>query len=930
MKRGGQMSIRHLHYFFKPKSVAIIGASERAGSVGSTVLANLLSAGFRGAIWPVNPKYRQLEGLPVYGDVADLPAAPELAVICTPAATVPAIITLLGTRGCKAAVVLSAGLDAEAADGRSLRQAMLEAARPHLLRILGPNCVGLLVPGSGLNASFAPVAALPGRLAFVAQSGALVTAVLDWARSRQIGFSCFLSLGDGSDVDFGDLLDCLADDAGTDAILLYAESVRQARKFMSAARSAARAKPTVIVKAGRVAEAAHAAFSHTGALAGSDLVYDAAIRRAGMLRVFTTSELFDAVAILAQPRRPAGPRLAILTNGGGPGVMATDALVAGGGVLARLAPATVEYLSGHLSATWSHGNPVDIIGDAPIERYRLTLQALLADPGADAILLIHAPTAIVPSSDIARALLPLIRNATCPVLCCWLGGTSVQQARSLCADAGAPVFDTPEEAVRGFLELVDYQRNQRQLMQVPAACALAAPDRDNARKRVAALLGKGVTEVGEADAKALLTAYGIPVVPTETAHGEDAVLAAALRIGYPVALKILSPDIVHKTDVGGVVLDIADERELVHGMRSMLERVRSARPEARLTGFTVQAMMRRPRAHELIVGVNTDPVFGPVVLFGQGGVAVEVTADQAIGLPPLNRALAADLVGRTRVARLLAGFRDHPRIDFDALYDVLVRIGQMAADLPELAELDINPLLVDASGAVALDARLRLVATAAGQDPLARLAILPYPDQLERQVDSRIGPFTLRPIRPEDAPAHVKFFHALTQEDVHFRMFSTMRDLSPSQLARFTQIDYAREMAFIATRPSAQGGAETLAVVRVSIDPDNIEGEFAIVVRSDLKGKGLGRLLMAALLDYCRTRGLVLVRGAALAGNIGMHALARACGFEVSPDADGTLRLTLRLRSGEAPLPTDGAEGRQAMPATSPRSASASGHGDST
>jgi len=889
------MSMRHLHHFFAPDSVAVIGASARPGSVGATVLANVAGAGFSGPVWPVNPKYRELAGLPVLSDVADLPRAPGLAVVCTPAATVPGIIATLGELGCKAAVVLSAGLDARTADGGTLRQAMLDAARPHLLRILGPNCVGLLVPGHGLNASFAPVAALTGRLAFVAQSGALVTAVLDWARSRRIGFSCFVSLGDGSDVDFGDLLDYLAGDPDTDAILLYAESVRQARKFMSAARSAARAKPTVIVKAGRVAEAAHAAFSHTGALAGSDLVYDAALRRAGMLRVYSTGELFDAVAILAQPRRPAGPRLAILTNGGGPGVMATDALVAGGGTLAQLAPDTLAQLSGHLPATWSHGNPVDVIGDAPVERYAMALRALLDEPGADAILLIHAPTAIVPSADIARALLPLLRAAACPVLCCWLGGPSVAQARSLCLDAGVPVFDTPEEAVRGFLQLVDYARNQRMLMQVPPTGTLAAPDRAAARARIAGLLAAGVTAVGEADAKAILAAYGVPVVQTETVRDLDGALAAARRIGYPVALKILSPDIVHKTDVGGVVLDLADDAALAQALEAMLVRVRAALPQARLAGFTVQAMARRPRAHELIVGISTDPVFGPVVLFGQGGVAVEVTADQAVGLPPLNRVLAADLVGRTRAARLLAGFRDHPRADMDALYDVLVRVGQLAADLPELAELDINPLLADAAGVVALDARMRLAAAPAGQDPLARLAILPYPDDLERLVDSALGPLLVRPIRPEDAPAHEAFFAALSPQDIHFRMFGTMRTLSPAQLARFTQIDYAREMAFIATRPGPDGAPETLGVVRVSIDPDGIAGEFAIIVRSDLHRHGLGRLLMDHLLDYCRARGLARVCGVALADNVDMHRLAHACGFQLQPAEGGNVAMVLAL-----------------------------------
>ena len=893
------MSVRNLDHFFSARSVAVVGASARQGSVGATVLANLMSGGFQGQVWPVNPKYGQLEGLAVFSGVDSLPGCPDLAVICTPAATVPDIVARLGRLGCKAAVVLSAGLDEPTPGGRSLRQAMLDAARPFLLRILGPNCVGLLVPGIGLNASFAPSAALPGRLAFVAQSGALVTTVLDWARARRIGFSCFVSLGDGSDVDFGDLLDYLAGDAGTDAILLYAESVRQARKFMSAARSAARAKPTVIVKAGRVLEAAHAAYSHTGAMAGSDLVYDAALRRAGMLRVHTTAELFDAVAVLAQPRRPAGGRLAILTNGGGPGVMATDALILGGGSLAQLSAATIERLSQGLPSTWSHGNPVDIIGDAPIERYRLALGSLLEDPGADALLLIHAPTAIVSSAEVARALLPPLRASSVPVLCCWLGGDSVAQARSLCRDAGLPVFDTPEEAVRGFQQLVDYGRNQRLLEQVPTSGALPAPDRAAARERVGALLAEGVSGVGEADAKMILGAYGIPVVPTDTARDATQALAAARRIGYPVALKILSPDIVHKSGVGGVALDLADDVALRAALEAMVVRIRRLQPQARLEGFTVQAMARRPQAEELIVGLATDPVFGPVVLFGHGGVAVEVMDDRAVALPPLNRVLAADLVAHTRAARLLAGFRNRPRADLEALYDVLVRVGQLAVDLPELVELDINPLLADSAGVVALDARMRLAPVAAGTGPLARLAILPYPEALERHVDSPLGPLVLRPIRPEDAPAHQAFFHALTPEDVHFRMFGMMRALTPSQLARFTQIDYAREMAFIATR-AAGDAEETLGVARVSVDPDNVVGEFAIVVRSDLKGHGLGRMLMACLLDYCRGRGLARVRGAALGGNARMHALAKAFGFAVSPGADGTVEMTLDLQAAKS------------------------------
>ena len=888
------MSIRNLGHFFAPRSVAVIGASDRPGSVGATVWRNILAGGFRGPLWPVNRRHAQVGSCPTYSRVGELPGAPDLAVICTPASTVPKLIGELGAAGCRAAIVISAGLDADAGGGRSLRQAMLEAAQPWLLRILGPNCVGMLVPGIGLNASFAPSAALPGRLAFVAQSGALVTAVLDWAAARHIGFSCFISLGDGSDVDFGDLLDYLAADPGTDAILLYAESLRQARKFMSAARGAARGKPTLIVKAGRGKEAARAAFSHTGALAGSDLVYDAALRRAGMLRVLTTDDLFDAVAMLARTRPPRGERLAILTNGGGPGVMATDALADAGGVLAHLAQDTLARLGDGLPPLWSHADPVDIVGDAPAERYRHALAALLDAPELDAVLMIHAPTAIVPSAEIARTLLPLMENAARPVLCCWLGGPSVAEARRLCIEAGVPVFDTPEEAVKGFQQLVDYRRNQAVLMQAPGPSELGAPDRHAARAQVDALLAGGTDAggaVGENATKSLLAAYGIPVVATEDAADRQGALAAAARLGYPVALKIVSPDIVHKSDVGGVALDLAGPEALGAALDAMLERVRTRLPHARLDGFTVQAMARRPQALELIVGVSVDPVFGPVVLFGHGGIAVEVTADQAVGLPPLNRVLAADLVSRTRVARLLAGYRGRPPADMDALCDVLVRVGQLAADLPELAELDINPLLADAGGVIALDARMRLQPVAADADGRARLAILPYPEHLEHRVDSAAGTLTVRPIRPEDAAAHVAFFNALTPEDVHMRMFGLMRELSPQQLARFTQIDYAREMAFIATRPGPGGADETVGVARIVLDPDEVRGEFAVTIRSDLKGRGLGRLLMTRLLDYCAARGVAVVEGVALAENAGMHALARALGFDLHTGADGMVTM---------------------------------------
>jgi acetyltransferase len=873
------MTVRNLKHLFEPQSVAVIGASLRPHSVGATVLQNLIAGGFGGAIMPVNPKYETLSGLKVYPGVAKLPTAPDLAVICTPPQTVPGIIDELGKIGTKAAIVLTAGLSEERdLRGRSMKTLMLRAAKPHLLRILGPNCVGLLVPALGLNASFAHTSALPGKIAFVSQSGAMVTGVLDWANARGIGFSKFISLGDKADVDFGDLLDYLAGDADTHAILLYVEAVNNARKFMSAARSASRSKPTLVIKAGRVPEGAKAAASHTGALAGSDDVYDAAIRRAGMLRVYTTTDLFDAVETLARARPIRGERLAIVTNGGGPGVLATDALIGKQGRLANLSPQAMDQLNAILPRTWSRGNPVDIIGDAPAERYIGALEILLREPEVDATLFIHAPTAIVSSADIAAAVAPIAKNASRNVLACWLGGDAVAQARRTFREAGIPTFNTPEEAVRGFMQIVQYNRNQQLLMEVPASVShTVEEDRVTARAIVKEVLASGRSVLSEPEAKQVLAAYGIPVVQTRSVRSVEEAATCAAEIGFPVALKILSPDITHKSDVGGVVLDLEDAESVVAAAAAMNKRLHELRPGAALAGFSVQSMVRRPDARELIVGVATDPIFGPVILFGQGGIAVEITADHAVALPPLNMTLARDLISRTRVSKLLAAYRNRTAANTDAICQTLIHISHMIVDIPEIAELDINPLLADADGVIALDARIGV--RHAEKSGVERLAIRPYPEELEEWVDWQGEKVLLRPIKPEDAPQHVEFFSALEPEDVRMRMFVQMRELSPPQLARMTQIDYDREMAFIVTRKRPDGRPETLGVVRVVSDPDNISAEFAITVRSDLKGKGLGRMQMEKVIRYCRERGTQEIVGETLSYNKGLLNLVEPLGF---------------------------------------------------
>lgn len=891
------MSVRNLEALFRPTSVAVIGASERVNSVGAVVMRNLLAGSFAGPIMPVNPRHQAVHGVFTYPDVASLPVTPDLAVICTPPQTVPGLIADLGKRGTRAAIVLTAGLGRERMpDGRSIDQAMLEAARPHLLRILGPNCIGLLVPGMGLNASFAHRDAAPGRIAFVSQSGALCTAALDWAGSAGIGFSHFISLGESSDVDFGDVLDYLGSDAGTRAILLYVESVKHRRKFMSAARAAARNKPVLAVKSGRVREAEQAAMSHTGAMAGGDDIYTAAFRRAGIVRVDDIDELFEAVETLGRSRRLPGERLAILTNGGGPGVMAVDTLIRRGGRLAKLAPATIEGLNGILPATWSGANPVDIIGDATGERYAAALKVLLADPGIDAALVMYAPTATVAPMDAARALIEAAKGTQKNLLACWLGRDGVAEARRLFAEAGIPSYETPGGAIGAFMHMVEYRRTQEMLLETPPAQPEEfTPDAEAARAVIARALAAGRDLLTEPEAKAVLEAYRIPVVRTVIAADVEEAVSRAGELGFPVAIKILSPEISHKTDVGGVVLDLEGPRAVRRAAEAMLARVARLRPDARIEGFTVQQMARRPRARELIVGATTDPIFGPVLMFGEGGIAVELIADRAVALPPLNMGLAAHLIAGTRISRLLDGYRDVPAADRAAIALTLVKVSQLVVDLPEVAELDINPLFADAKGVIALDARIR-VHVAGGQEA-ARLAISPYPQQLVEEVSLLGGEkVTLRPIRPEDEPQHVEFFEQLTPDDIRFRFFGLVRGLPHSEMARFTQIDYDREMAFIVTRRRPDGKPETLGVMRTATDPDNQKAEFAIIVRSDLKGQGIGRTLMRRMIDYTRSRGTKVLVGQILPENRAMRKMAEAFGFHLeSRVSDGYVEVSLPL-----------------------------------
>ncbi|MEW5973531.1 MAG: bifunctional acetate--CoA ligase family protein/GNAT family N-acetyltransferase [Pseudomonadota bacterium] len=892
------MGAHILEQLFNPRGVALFGASEREGSVGAMVLANLIKAGFKGAIVPVNPKHKKVQGLHCHPDLSRVEHDVDLAVIATPAPTVPNILRQCGAAGLKGAVFLSAGFGEAGVDGQRLQRECVEVAQRYRMRLIGPNCLGIMRPTIGLNATFSHNQALPGQLALVSQSGALVTAVLDWAQARGIGFSAIASTGDAADVDFGDVLDYLALDPQTKGILLYVEGVRHARRFLSGLRAAARMKPVIVLKSARHAEGAHAAATHTGAMIGGDDVFDAALERAGVVRVERITQWFSAAQTLAQGLSLRGENLLILTNGGGPGVMATDRAADLALPLAQLGTKTVEALDAVLPVHWSRGNPVDILGDATPERYGEAVRLCLADPAVDMMVVLLTPQAMTDPTGCARAVIEQAKASRKPVLACWMGETLVSEARDLFDAAGIAHFRSPETAVEALAYLVAHRRNQRLLMQTPGPLTDDTPaDVEGARLILQAARAEGRKVLTTRESKAVLTAFHIPTNPSILARTPNEAMLAAESIGFPVALKISAPALTHKSDVGGVRLNVRSVQSARQQVQDMLDQVHARHPEVEIEGVTIERMAEVGHKRELLIGVTRDPVFGPVIAFGLGGTAVEVLRDRAIALPPLNSVLAERLVRRTRAARMLEQFRDAPAVDPKRIEQVLLRVSEMVCELPEIAALDINPLLAGELGVVAVDARIELADTLHGAEPYAHMAIHPYPAHFARTAALSDGrDILLRPIRPEDAELEQAFVRGLSEESRYLRFMRAIEELTPEMLVRFTQIDYDREMAFVALFEK-DGQEEEIGVARYSVEPDGESAEFAVVVADAWHGLGVGTLLLEALIESARQRGVRELIGEVLPRNRSMLALADRLGFsrQMLESDEDLVRVSRRL-----------------------------------
>lgn len=875
------MTTHYLKNFFAPSSVAMIGASDRPGALGSLAFENLLSAGFKGSLHAVNPKHRSVCGLPCYRTVEEIEEKVDLAVIASPNRVLADVLKQCGKKGIRAVIVLSSQplTDRQMAEIKKICQ-------QHGIRLVGPDCLGIMRPSLHLNATPSGDMPTPGQLALVAQSSTLCSVTLDWAKERNIGFSTVVSLGNASDVEFGEVLDFLATDSETRSILLHIEAVPQPRRFMSGLRAAARIKPVIVMKSGRHQETAGLVTARTRTAIGADDVFDAALARAGAVRVRSIDQLFAAAAVLAAGQRAAGDRLAIITNGGGPAVVAADRAVELGLSLPELDADSADRLAPLLPRPQLLGNPLDLPADIAPEAYAKAVDVCLKDANVDGAVALYIPRSERLASATAAALVAGGRRNK-PLLAGWLGESRAQPAREMFAANRLPHFDTPEAAVEAFSYLAQYQRNQRLLLQVPGAMAFRPePGIQNARLIIESALGEGRQHLTPMEAKALLTAFGIPVVRSLEARNVNEALQLAESLGFPVAMKISSPDIQHKSAIGGVRLNINTPQAVRMAFNDLVSAAHNAVPGAHITGVTLERMYDSPHGRELSVGIDTDPVFGPVVTLAAGGGMVALVQERVVGLPPLNEIIARDMIRRSRLVRLLQAYDGRPAADQEALVRVLLQLSEMICKLPHIRALEINPLVLDETGALALDARFVIGPPPTGSDHYPHMAISPYPMHLVSQAALRDGtPITIRPIRPEDAELEQDFVYRLSAESKYFRFMEQRRELTPSMLVRFTQIDYDREMALIATR-DLNGEEQQIGVARYVILPDGESCEFAIAISDEVQGQGLGTLLMNRLMDVATAKGLKKIQGDVLSNNTKMLALMRRLGFTVRPSRD--------------------------------------------
>jgi acetyltransferase len=899
-----------LDAIFAPKTVAVIGASEKPGSVGRNLLWNLITNPFGGTVFPINPQHSSILGIKAYSTIFDVPEKIDLAVIATPASTVPKIIADGVDAGIKGAIIISAGFKEVGAKGLALEQEILQQAHRGKIKIIGPNCLGLMNPISGLNATFASKMALPGTVGFISQSGALCTSVLDWSLHENVGFSAFISIGSMLDIGWGDLIYYLGDDPHTKSIVIYMESIGDARSFLSAAREVALTKPIIVIKAGRTTAAAKAAASHTGALTGNDAVLDAAFRRCGVLRVNSISDLFDMSEVLAKQPRPQGSRLTILTNAGGPGVLATDTLIENGGELAAISPEIMSSLNEILPPQWSHNNPIDILGDADPQRYKKALEIITKDPNSDGLLVILTPQAMTDPTQIAEQLKPYVQMSGKPILASWMGGADVAAGQQILNRQGIPTYAYPDTAARVFSYMWKSSYNLRGIYETPVlptfTCDANTRNCSIVENIIQAAKTAKRTILTEFESKEILAAYGIPVVAGCIAESADKAVECAENLGYPVVLKLYSQTITHKTDVGGVQLNLQNAESVKLAYQNIETSVKQKAKAADFLGVTVQPMIKTD-GYELIIGSSLDPQFGPVLLFGAGGQLVEVFQDSSIALPPLNTTLARRMMEQTKIYKALQGVRGRKSIDIAALEQLMVEFSQLVVEQPGIKEIDINPLLaipptpIHPGGLIALDARIVLHSADVEKHQLPKLAIRPYPSQYISNWKLNNGtPITIRPIRPEDEPLMVEFHKTLSEESVYFRYFHMIKlsqRITHERLTRICFIDYDREMALVAEYQNPETEKrEILAVGRLSKLHGSNAAEFAMLVSDKFQYQGLGTELLRRLLEVGKNERSCCIYADILADNSGMQRVCEKLGFQITNTSDTTvLRAEIKL-----------------------------------